>query len=160
MTQLPQRACRGAAGRFTPCRPQYLRGAQRRAAKASLAMPTAGGRAALPAGRYTLRPATKRRAAKASLAMPTAGGRAALPAGRYTLRPATKRRAAKASLDADRRRPGGFAGRPLHPPARREAAGRRGSSEGDLPPRLNPAQDLGVGRGLNPAPDERRPATF
>src|SRR6266508_1081752 len=124
-------------------------------------MPTAGGRAALPAGRYTLRPATKRRAAKASLAMPTAGGRAALPAGRYTLRPATKRRAAKASLAMPTA--GGRAALPagrysLRPAASR--AGRRGSSEDDLPLRLNHAQDLGVGRGLNPAPDERRPATF
>jgi hypothetical protein len=25
---------------------------------------------------------------------------------------------------------------------------------------LNHAQDLGVGRGLNPAPDERRPAIY
>src|SRR6266508_1362118 len=126
MTQLPQRACRGAAGRFTPCRPQYLRGAQRRAAKASLAMPTVGGRAALPAGRYTLRPATKRRAAKASLAMPTVGGRAALPAGRYTLRPATKRRAAKASLAMPTA--GGRAALPagrytLRPAAKRRAGG-------------------------------------
>ena len=39
-------------------------------------------------------------------------------------------------------------------------AGRRGSSEDDLPLRLNHAQDRGVGRGLNPAPDERRPAVF
>src|SRR5436190_15910001 len=37
-------------------------------------------------------------------------------------------------------------------------AGRRGSSEDDLPLRLNHAQDLGVGRGLNPAPDEHGPA--
>ena len=41
-----------------------------------------------------------------------------------------------------------------------EAAGRRGSSEDDLPLRLNHAQDRGVGRGLNPAPDERGPATL
>ncbi|SRR6266511_6267243 len=40
----------------------------------------------------------------------------------------------------------------------REAAGRRGSSEDDLPLRLNHAQDRGDGRGLNPTPDERRPA--
>ncbi len=40
-----------------------------------------------------------------------------------------------------------------------DEAGRRGSSEDDLPLRLNHAQDLGVGRGLNPAPDERGPAT-
>ena len=40
-----------------------------------------------------------------------------------------------------------------------DAAGRRGSSEDDLLLRLNHAQDLGVGRGLNPAPDERGPAT-
>src|SRR2546429_8030285 len=39
-----------------------------------------------------------------------------------------------------------------------DTAGRRGSSEDDLPLRLNHAQDRGVGRGLNPAPDERRPA--
>jgi hypothetical protein len=38
-------------------------------------------------------------------------------------------------------------------------AGRRRSSEDDLLLRLNHAQDLGVGRGLNPAPDERGPAT-
>jgi hypothetical protein len=38
------------------------------------------------------------------------------------------------------------------------AAGRRRSSEDDLLLRLNHAQDLGVGRGLNPAPDERGPA--
>src|SRR2546430_17525543 len=30
----------------------------------------------------------------------------------------------------------------------------------DLLLRLNHAQDLGVGRGLNPAPDERGPATW
>jgi hypothetical protein len=40
-----------------------------------------------------------------------------------------------------------------------EVAGQRGSSEDDLPLWLNHAQDRGVGRGLNPAPDERRPAT-
>jgi hypothetical protein len=40
-----------------------------------------------------------------------------------------------------------------------EGAGRRRSSEDDLLLRLNHAQDLGVGRGLNPAPDERGPAT-
>src|SRR6266542_4306501 len=45
---------------------------------------------------------------------------------------------------------------PSGPPPK--AAGRRGSSEDDLPLRLNHAQDRGVGRGLNPAPDERRPA--
>jgi len=39
-------------------------------------------------------------------------------------------------------------------------AGRRRSSEDDLLLRLNHAQDLGVGRGLNPAPDERGPATW
>src|SRR5919197_2490395 len=37
-------------------------------------------------------------------------------------------------------------------------AGRRGSSEDDLPLRLNHAQDLGAGRGLNPTPDEHGPA--
>jgi hypothetical protein len=37
-------------------------------------------------------------------------------------------------------------------------AGRRGSSEDDLPLRLNRAQDRGTGRGLNPAPDEHGPA--
>jgi hypothetical protein len=40
-----------------------------------------------------------------------------------------------------------------------EEAGRRRSSEDDLLLRLNHAQDLGVGRGLNPTPDERGPAT-
>jgi len=44
--------------------------------------------------------------------------------------------------------------------ARRKAAGQRGSSEDDLPLWLNHAQDRGVGRGLNPAPDERRPAAL
>jgi len=39
-------------------------------------------------------------------------------------------------------------------------AGQRGSSEDDLPLWLNHAQDRGVGRGLNPAPDERRPAAM
>ena len=39
-------------------------------------------------------------------------------------------------------------------------AGQRGSSEDDLPLWLNHAQDRGVGRGLNPAPDERGPAAF
>jgi hypothetical protein len=39
-----------------------------------------------------------------------------------------------------------------------QVAGQRGSSEDDLPLWLNHAQDRGVGRGLNPAPDERRPA--
>src|SRR4249919_675316 len=38
------------------------------------------------------------------------------------------------------------------------AAGRRGSSEDDLPLPLNRAPDLGDGRGLNPPPDEHRPA--
>lgn len=38
--------------------------------------------------------------------------------------------------------------------------GRRGSSEDDLPLRLNHAQDRGDGRGLNPSPDGRRPAAF
>jgi hypothetical protein len=41
-----------------------------------------------------------------------------------------------------------------------DEAGRRRSSEDDLLLRLNHAQDLGVGRGLNPAPDERGPATW
>jgi hypothetical protein len=40
-----------------------------------------------------------------------------------------------------------------------EGAGRRRSSEDDLLLRLNHAQDLGAGRGLNPTPDERGPAT-
>jgi len=39
-----------------------------------------------------------------------------------------------------------------------KAAGRRGSSEDDLPLRLNHAPDLGDGRGLNPSPDEHGPA--
>ncbi len=39
-----------------------------------------------------------------------------------------------------------------------KAAGRRGSSEDDLPLQLNRAPDLGAERGLNSAPDERRPA--
>jgi hypothetical protein len=38
------------------------------------------------------------------------------------------------------------------------AAGRRGSSEDDLPLQLNRAPDRGVERGLNSTPDERRPA--
>jgi hypothetical protein len=42
--------------------------------------------------------------------------------------------------------------------ARDKAAGRRGSSEDDLPLQLNRAPDLGDGRGLNPPPDEHRPA--
>src|SRR6187549_3157002 len=37
-------------------------------------------------------------------------------------------------------------------------AGRRGSSEDDLPLRLHHAQDLGAERGLNSTPDERGPA--
>ena len=41
---------------------------------------------------------------------------------------------------------------------RNSAAGRRGSSEDDLPLPLNRAPDLGDGRGLNPSPDEHRPA--
>src|SRR5262249_59890676 len=41
---------------------------------------------------------------------------------------------------------------------RQSAAGRRGSSEDDLPLPLNRAPDLGDGRGLNPSPDEHRPA--
>ena len=57
----------------------------------------------------------------------------------------------------------GFAGAavflPIGPPLpQAAAAGQRGSSEDDLPLWLNHAQDRGVGRGLNPAPDERRPA--
>ena len=39
-----------------------------------------------------------------------------------------------------------------------QGAGRRGSSEDDLPLQLNRAPDRGTGRGLNPMPDERRPA--
>jgi len=53
----------------------------------------------------------------------------------------------------------GFARAPLKPdgtPAQR--AGRRGSSEDDLPLRNCRAPDLGDGRGLNPSPDEREPA--
>ena len=42
--------------------------------------------------------------------------------------------------------------------AEKGAAGRRGSSEDDLPLPLNRAPDLGDGRGLNPPPDEHRPA--
>ena len=73
-----------------------------------------------------------RRAAKAALALPAIKGRPAPPAVRIP---------------------------PKRPAALlRKAAGRRGSSEDDLPLRLNHAQDRGVGRGLNPAPDERRPA--
>jgi hypothetical protein len=37
-------------------------------------------------------------------------------------------------------------------------AGRRGSSEDDLPLRFHRAQDRADGRGLNPTADERRPA--
>src|SRR4029078_12408626 len=37
-------------------------------------------------------------------------------------------------------------------------AGRRGSSEDDLPLRLNRTPDRDAGRGLNPTPDERGPA--
>jgi hypothetical protein len=37
-------------------------------------------------------------------------------------------------------------------------AGRRGSSEDDLPLPLNRAPDLDDGRGLNPSSDEHRPA--
>src|SRR5580765_641068 len=55
----------------------------------------------------------------------------------------------KSSESSCRAKRGGF---------RRSMAGRRGSSEDDLPLWLNHAQDRGVGRGLNPAPDERRPA--
>jgi hypothetical protein len=62
---------------------------------------------------------------------------------------------ARPALPVERFRPNGP---PLLAP--RAAAGRRGSSEDDLPLRLNHAQDRGVGRGLNPAPDERRPAVF
>ena len=39
-----------------------------------------------------------------------------------------------------------------------QRAGRRGSSEDDLPLRFARAPDLGVGRGLNPTPDEHGPA--
>ena len=61
--------------------------------------------------------------------------------------------------DVDIRTPAGFAGRPLQPSGPPpKVAGQRGSSEDDLPLWLNHAQDRGVGRGLNPAPDERRPA--
>jgi hypothetical protein len=49
---------------------------------------------------------------------------------------------------------------PDRPAASPDAAGRRGSSEDDLPLRLNHAQDRGVGRGLNPAPDEHGPAAL
>jgi hypothetical protein len=42
--------------------------------------------------------------------------------------------------------------------SRRRSAGRRGSSEDDLPLQLNRAPDRGAERGLNSAPDERRPA--
>ena len=77
----------------------------------------------------------------------------------------TMRRAAKAALALPHKRAGGSAVRPYSARTapgfsrQRKAAGRRGSSEDDLPLRLNHAQDLGVGRGLNPAPDERGPAT-
>src|SRR5204863_927658 len=56
---------------------------------------------------------------------------------------------------------GSFAGRPFPPSGPQpKVAGQRGSSEDDLPLWLNHAQDRGVGRGLNPAPDERRPAAL
>ena len=41
-----------------------------------------------------------------------------------------------------------------------KGGGRRGSSEDDLPLPLNRAPDLGDGRGLNPSPDEHRPAAI
>ncbi len=56
--------------------------------------------------------------------------------------------------------PAAYRTEPLRPGAttNTQVAGQRGSSEDDLPLWLNHAQDRGVGRGLNPAPDERRPA--
>jgi len=42
----------------------------------------------------------------------------------------------------------------------RERAGRRESSEDDLPLRFDRAEDRGDGRGLNPPPDERGPAHY
>src|SRR5207244_3635403 len=110
------------------------------------------------------------RAAEAALALPLRGSPAA-PSGRIPLeRPpafpvSEKRRAAEAALALPHKRAGGSAVRPYSARTapgfsrQRKAAGRRGSSEDDLPLRLNHAQDLGVGRGLNPAPDERGPAT-
>ncbi len=56
-----------------------------------------------------------------------------------------------ANRHAERAAQGGFVGE-------KKAAGRRGSSEDDLPLQLNRAPDLGDGRGLNPSPDEHRPA--
>src|SRR5215210_5728962 len=52
--------------------------------------------------------------------------------------------------------PASSAPRSADPHERR--AGRRGSSEDDLPLRLNHAPDRSAGRGLNPTPDERGPA--
>jgi hypothetical protein len=54
----------------------------------------------------------------------------------------------------------GFAGAAVVLTARRGAAGRRGSSEDDLPLQLNRAPDRGAERGLNSTPDERRPAVL
>ena len=78
---------------------------------------------------------------------------------------AERRRAAEASLATPALEAvPGFAGaavfRPNGPLSAPRTAGRRGSSEDDLPLRLNHAQDRGVGRGLNPAPDEHGPAAF
>src|SRR6266513_6316870 len=77
-------------------------------------------------------------------------------------KPCTKKRAGRqgAACGADHERPGGFPGGPFTPSGPPpSAAGRRGSSEDDLPLRNCRAPDLGDGRGLNPSPDEREPAS-
>ena len=61
---------------------------------------------------------------------------------------------------APRRALGGLGGTGcvVEPPGEVCRAGRRGSSEDDLPLRFDHAPDRGAERGLNPTPDERRPA--
>jgi hypothetical protein len=65
-----------------------------------------------------------------------------------------------AACGDDIERRAGFARAPFTPSGPpTEWAGRRGSSEDDLPLRDCRAPDLGDGRGLNPSPDEREPAS-
>jgi hypothetical protein len=71
---------------------------------------------------------------------------------------ARKEGAARGNQGFPRERTTGFPREASRPQAAKRWAGRRGSSEDDLPLQLYRAPDRGIGRGLNPTPDERRPA--
>ncbi len=118
---------------------------------------TSPGRAGRPRPSFGRSGGSRSRAARASLPRP-ARDRPPARTQPDAVAPRAGRALPAAGDEGGRAAPAGEA-----PAARASAehssrAGRRGSSEDDLPLRLNHAPDRGAGRGLNPTPDERGPA--